>query len=180
MKHTFLFFILLVFTVSCQDLKKTEKPEDLIPEAKMVDVLTELSLLHAARNFNKQKLEETGIKPEEYIYKRFNIDSLQFERSNNYYSEQYSQYERIYDSVKVRLQVIKSRLDALREIEVKIEDSIKQARKDSIKAADSLRVNPQISDSLKLKKLRSIKKRKRDSLITPPVMLKGDSSRKRS
>ena len=90
--------------MSCQDVQKTEKPDDLIPEDKMIDVLTELSLVHAARNYNKFKLENTGINPDEYIYEKFDIDSLQFEKSNDYYSEQYTQYERIYDSVKVRLQ----------------------------------------------------------------------------
>jgi hypothetical protein len=148
----------------------------------MIDVLTELSLVHAARNYSKQKLEATGINPDQYILDKFNIDSLQFERSSDYYTEQYSQYERIYDSVKVRLQVIKSRLDSIREVEVKIEDSIKQARKDSIKAADSLKLKP---SKLKLDERDSIRTRKsdikklkqgKDNLILPPAAV----SRKRS
>ncbi|MDX1762511.1 MAG: DUF4296 domain-containing protein [Christiangramia sp.] len=168
--------ILLVFlSFSCQDLKKTEKPADLIPEAKMVDVLTEMSLLHAARNYNKQKLESTGIKPDEYIYDRFGIDSLQFERSSNYYAEQYNQYERIYDSVKSRVQRIKSKMDSLRDIEVKTEDSIKNAKKDSLrelngKDKDSLKVQDSLKiDSLKLKRLKDRKVRP-DSLIAPKVI----------
>ena len=140
-----------MFSVSCQDLKKTEKPEDLIPQDKMVDVLTEMSLMYAARNYNKQKLENTGIKPDKYIYEKFDIDSLQFERSNDYYSEQYAQYEQIYDSVKMRLQVLKTRLDSIREREVKIEDSIKLAQKDSIKALDSTEIDSTKVDSLELK-----------------------------
>ncbi|SDR79286.1 protein of unknown function [Christiangramia echinicola] len=174
-----LVFLLLIFvSFSCQDLKTTEKPEDLIPEEKMVDVLTEMALLHAARNYNKQKLEETGIKPDEYIYEKYDIDSLQFEKSNNYYAEQYSDYERIYDSVKVRLQIMKSRLDSLRDIEIKIEDSIKLSRKDSLKIkdsleVDSLKVDSLKIDSLKIKRLDKVRNR-RDSLIAPPVKLNRD------
>ena len=167
-RNSIIYVLLILISVSCQDLKKTEKPENLIPEAKMVEVLTELSLVNAARNYNKQKLESTGIKPEEYVYEKFNIDSLQFERSNDYYTEQYDQYERIYDSVKVRLQVIKARLDSIREVEVKIEDSIKLARKDSIKALDSSQVDSLKLDSLSLKRP-DRQKDDRDSLIAPPM-----------
>lgn len=156
----------MVFTVSCQDLKKTEKPDNLIPEEKMIDILTELSLLHAARNYNKFKLEETGIKPDKYIFEKFNIDSLQFEKSNNYYAEQYSQYERIYDSVKARIEVMKSRLDSLRAIDVKREDSIKQAEKDSLKALDSLEVN---KDSIRNE---VDKIEPEDSLVPPPALIR--------
>ena len=168
--------ILLIFSVSCQDLKKSDKPEDLIPESKMIDVLTELSLLHAARNYNKQMLEETGVDMDTYIYEKFDIDSLQFERSNNWYSEQYSQYESIYDSVKNRLQVMKNKLDSLREIEVRIQDSIKNSRKESVRLLDSLKMNPENNaekiDSIQ-KQMDLLNKRK-DSLITPPVFGEDD------
>lgn len=161
----------MLISGSCQDLEKTERPSDLIPESKMVDVLTELSLVYAARNYNKQKLEATGIKPDEYIFEKFDIDSLQFERSNDYYSEQYSQYERIYDSVKSRIQKMKNRLDSLRDIEVKREDSIKQAEKDSIQALDSLGRNPRKIDTTRMNKFKKIRKQRRDSLISPPVSI---------
>lgn len=146
----------------------------------MIDVLTELSLVYAARNYNKQKLEATGVKPDEYIYEKFDIDSLQFERSNDYYSEQYSQYERIYDSVKARIQKLKNQLDSLRDIEVKREDSIKKAEKDSIRELDSLRVDSiggktREIDSIKLKNFDKIKKERGDSLIASPTSVVSDS-----
>lgn len=166
--------LFLIFLVSCQDLKKTEKPKDLIGEAKMIDVLTELSLLQAARNFNKQKLEDTGINADTYIYEKFDIDSLQLQRSIGWYSEQYTQYERIYDSVKIRVQFMKNKLDSLREIELKIEDSIRQAKNDSLQALDSLNMDPKLRDSLKedLKKSRDfeeLRRKRMDSLIESPV-----------
>ncbi|MDX1543776.1 MAG: DUF4296 domain-containing protein [Christiangramia sp.] len=169
LKNIVSLLLLLVISVSCQNLNKTEKPDDLIPEDKMIEVLTELSLLHAARNYNKFKLEKTGIRPDEYIYKKFEIDSLQFERSNNYYAEQYTQYERIYDSVKARIQRMKSRLDSLREVEIKREDSLKMAEKDSLRSLDSLNVDV---DSLKTEIKDSIGTREEnDSLLPPPASI---------
>lgn len=164
----------LIFSVSCQDLKRSEKPDDLIPESKMIDVLTEISLLHAARNYNKQKLEATGLNPDTYIYEKFGIDSLQFERSSDWYSENYAQYEGIYDSVKARVQIMKIKLDSLRDIEVRMEDSIMQAEKDSIKLIDSLKQNPRLRDSIRLdsikrREMRKIEEQELDSLIPPAV-----------
>lgn len=162
--------------MSCQDVEKTERPDDLIPEDKMIDLLTELSLVNAARNFNKFKLEKTGIEPEKYIYEKFEVDSLQFERSNAWYSEQYTQYERIYDSVKARIQVMKTKLDSIMDRERRIEDSIKQAEKDSLR---------QVRDSLRdsgdtLRRFDTIKKRPKvlvkDSLLTSPPKVNSTSS----
>lgn len=184
MRYTVIFLLLAFLTISCQDLEKTEKPEDLISEAKMIDVLTEMALLHAARNYNKQKLENTGISPDAYVYDKYDIDSLQFERSNNYYTEQLSQYERIYDSVKLRLQVLKSRMDSLRDLEVKREDSIKKAQKDSLRMLDSLGVDTlKLRDSLKVDSLRNKRRDKKmgaDSLVLPPKALKNSSGKRRS
>ncbi|CAL65099.1 DUF4296 domain-containing protein [Christiangramia forsetii] len=173
-------FLTLILLGSCQDLKKSEKPKDLIPEAKMIDVLTEISLLHAARNYNKQKLENIGVDPDTYVYEKFDIDSMQFERSSNWYSEQYNQYEGIYDSVKARLQIMKTRLDSVRDIEIEIEDSIKQVKKDSIKALDSLKVDDSKKDfkvdSLKQEKFEESLKNRKDSLIAPPELTEDDSN----
>lgn len=132
----FSIILLLVFFGSCQNVERTKKPEDLIPEDRMVDVLTEISLVHGARSYNKQMLEQTGLKPEEYIWRRFNIDSAQFARSNDYYARNYQQYQRIYDRVKLRLENLKMTYDSLREEEERRRDSILKVRPD---AGDSLR-----------------------------------------
>ena len=158
---------------SCQDLDKTEKPDNLISEPKMIDILTELSLVQAAKNYNKFKLEQTGIEPDVYVFEKFKVDSVQFEKSSDYYSDQYVIYERMYDSVRARLQVMKSRLDSIRDIEIRIEDSIKKVKKDSLKLMDSLKLDPVKADSLRkdsirLKKLNDLKVLRKDSLVAPP------------
>lgn len=120
----FSIILLLVFFGSCQDVERTRKPENLIPEDRMVDVLTEISLVHGARSYNKQMLEQTGLKPEEYIWRKFDIDSAQFARSNDYYARNYQQYQQIYERVKLRLENLKITYDSLREEEERRRDSI--------------------------------------------------------
>jgi len=80
------------------------------------------------------------------------------------------------------LQIIKTRLDSLRDIEVRIEDSIKLAKKDSLKALDSLGVDSLKVDSLKGATSRTKKqdrlKDDRDSLIAPPVRIDSSAGRR--
>ena len=71
MKHSSLLSLLvLTLFVSCYDIEKPEKPKDLLSEDKMVDVLVEISIMSSAKGINKRILENNGIKPVEYIYKK--------------------------------------------------------------------------------------------------------------
>lgn len=153
-----------VLSFSCQNVEKVKKPDNLIPEDKMVDILTDLSLLHSARNYNKRTFERTGIDPDSFIYKKYKIDSIQFEQSNDYYSDNYVQYEDIYSKVKDKLQAMKVEYDSLREIEKDRKDSIanvKRRDRDSLmKNKDSLRKPP---------KPYRTRQPLKDSLIEPPV-----------
>ena len=153
LKKLLFLFLLAVTFVACQDIEKSEKPENLISEDKMVDVITEISLLQSARNFSKRIYENTGIKGREYIFEKYDIDSVQFKHSNDFYADNYEVYQRIYDSVKNRFEKMKVELDTLQMQERRIKDSIAQAKRDSIGTKDSLdpdmedRVD-EISDSL--------------------------------
>lgn len=144
------FFSILLFMVvllgSCQDIKKSPRPDNLIPEAKMVDVLTEAAILHGARSYNRNLLEEKGIMPREYLYEKYGIDSLQFVQSNAYYTQNYKKYHEIYTEVKERLIVLKEEYDSIRELEDRKVDSLRSLEeKDPRDSLDSRR------DSLQLK-----------------------------
>ena len=115
-----LFFLVLI---SCQDLGHMEKPENLIPKEKMVEVLTELSLLHGARSYNKNMLEDKGIAPYPYLMQKYGIDSTTLVQSNNYYSENYKEYGVIYEKVKQRLEILLKKYDSIKEIEERKRDS---------------------------------------------------------
>lgn len=152
-KKFLLLFILTATFVACQDIEKSERPENLIPEDKMIDVITEISLMQSARNFSKRIFENTGVKGKDYIFEKYEIDSVQFKHSNDYYADNYEVYQRIYDSVKNRFEKMKVELDTLQMQEQRIKDSIAQAKRDSIGTKDSLdpemekRVD-ELSDSL--------------------------------
>lgn len=120
----------LILMVSCQNVDRMKKPKNLIPQDKMVDVLVEVSLLQAARNYNKVMLEEKGINPERYIWDKYDIDSLQFATSSQYYAQNYRQYERIYDQAKEKLEGYRVHYDSLEQIARQERDSLRAIGKD--------------------------------------------------
>ena len=148
MKFIKVFLIICVFW-SCQDIKEIKKPDNLIPEDKMVEVLTELSLLNSAKNYNKRLLEESGVQPDEYLYSKYDIDSLKLAESTTYYAKKYDKFEGIYQKVKQNLETMKAKLEVIREEEQRIEDSIRALdTKDTINL-DSLQTpKPVLIDSL--------------------------------
>lgn len=149
--------IFLLFAVfACRDVDKIREPENLIPQNKMVEVLTDLSLLNSAKNYNRRQLENTGLRPMEYLYDRHGIDSVSLAQSTRYYANFPSELERIYARVKNNLENLKSTLELRREAEKKVQDSLLQAQKDSLgerpqdsilqinRFGDSIYVNPKI------------------------------------
>lgn len=161
--------LFLVLFVGCQDIKKSPKPDDLIPREKMVDVLTEISLLHGARSYNKNLLEEKGIDPNRYIYEKYHIDSLQLVKSNDYYAENYTIYQQIYSEVKERLESLKVEYDTLREREERRKDSLRELERDSL-SPDSLR-------GIRKDSLLILKNSKRKDKQLPLPMSRRDSIR---
>lgn len=124
-------FVLLTLFASCQDVEKMEKPKDLISSDKMVDVLVEVSLLQAARNYNKNMLEEKGVDPQNYIWDKYDIDSLQFAQSSQFYAENYRQYEQIYSRAKEQLEGYRVHYDSLEQIKREELDSLREKGDDT-------------------------------------------------
>lgn len=122
--------------VSCQDVKRPEMPENLIPEDKMVDVLTEAYLINAARSFDKRTILENKVKLDSFLYKRFDIDSLQFAESNAFYTSNLNTYNDLFVKVQERMTLLKTRVDSIQLVivteEKRVQDSIDKFKKDSL------------------------------------------------
>ena len=138
-----LIYIILIFC-SCDSLnEENAKPNNLIPEDKMIDILYDMSLISVSKGINKRILENNGMKPKKYILKKYNIDSLQFVVSNEYYSKDLEIYLSIYEEVLNKLQLN-------REI---IIDSIENYKKD--RAKRSQEINLESAKNNKLTKPKS-------------------------
>lgn len=122
--HLFLLSLGLFF-FSCQNIQYPERPKDLIPEDKMVEVLIDVHLFNAAKSVNRLPLQQTGMTPHQFIYEKHNIDSVQYEKSNAFYGANLNSYERIHNRVKDYFELQKTEIDTVIERERRKQDSIK-------------------------------------------------------
>jgi hypothetical protein len=80
-----------------------EKPKNLISKDKMINVLYDLSLLQAIKAQNiSGGINKIGI--DDYIYKKYKIDSIQLAQSNKYYASDMEEYKKIFAAVKTKLE----------------------------------------------------------------------------
>lgn len=94
--------LLVLALVACGE-KLVEKPENLIPEEKMVSVLYDMALLDAIKSSHPQVIARNNIYVMDFLYEKYGIDSLQFVNSDLYYASIPSKYQAIYKAVEERL-----------------------------------------------------------------------------
>jgi hypothetical protein len=124
-----------------------KKPDQLVSEEKMVEVLYDMAILSSAKGVNRKLLENKGVIPNDYVYKKHEIDSIQFAQSNAYYAHDIKKYQSIYSRVKLKLETDKSRFQIILDGEKSKRDSIAKGnrKRDSLRRLNNRRV----SDSLK-------------------------------
>ncbi len=140
-KHVVVLIAILVFS-GCQNIEYPEKPNNLIPEDKMVEILIDIQLFNTTKTYNRLPLQQGGLTPFEYIYERHEIDSIQFLESNNYYGANLDTYNKIHIRIREYFQHEKIKADTLAAIEKRTLDSIK-AVNDSITLSELKMKNPE-------------------------------------
>ena len=147
-----------LFFMSCENLE-VNKPANLISEDQMVEILYDVVLINSAKGINKQSLQNKIKNPQAYIYEKYNIDSLQFAKSNAYYTFKNEIYKSIYEKLDLKLTAQKTEYEALLKEKKPIKDSVKEQKKIKI---DPLKVERQIEFESKmrppLKKLDTLQK----------------------
>lgn len=115
----FLVLLFVLILCSCGE-KLIKEPDDLIPKDKMVDILSDLAILNAAKNANPKLLKEQDIEPTRFVFEKYKIDSLQFVTSDTYYASLPKEYEAMYVEIEELLNKMK---DSMTEAK-KIKDSL--------------------------------------------------------
>lgn len=89
---------LLISFTSCKN-KAVEKPDNLLSEDKMIDIIYDIAILQAAENYKPINLSDAGVKVNNYIYKKYNIDSTTYYQNHKYYASDVNNYKKIYKKV---------------------------------------------------------------------------------
>ena len=103
MRKLVAFFLLFAILISCQK-SAVPKPDNLIDEDVMVDIIYDISILEAMKSQKGDVLESNSINPNTYIFKKYKIDSLQFANSDKFYASEIKKYKEIFDKVNKRME----------------------------------------------------------------------------
>ena len=140
MKHL-IAFIIILFLFSCGE-KLLKAPEDLIPKDKMINILSDLAILNAAKNSNADILRDHNIEPTSFVFEKYEVDSLQFVTSDAYYASLPKEYEAMYIEIEAFLEKEKGRITEEKRISdsLLLESNLKNRplKKGKLKANDSL------------------------------------------
>ncbi|MFL1894716.1 DUF4296 domain-containing protein [Aquimarina sp. 2-A2] len=147
-------FILMI--IGCDSVEKVEKPEVLLEEDQMVEILTDIAFIKAAKSSHRSVLNEHNVDPEALIFNKYSIDSAVFAQNNAWYLSKIKVYKDIFTRVKANIDSAKSNYEILKKKEdsiQKITDSIQE-----IKQRDSL---DNRNDKLRGSELDRIQKREK-------------------
>jgi len=104
-----IYFIIFFIFWSCNEIKN-DQPENLMTEEQMVDFLFDINIINSSRAFrNRSERNYYNIK-DSFLFKKHNIDSTVFSKSNLYYSSNPKKYLSIYEKLEKKLKKIKDSL----------------------------------------------------------------------
>ena len=149
MRNSILFIFVLITLISCQDIEKPQKPDAFIPEEKMIDILYDISIIRSLKTYSINEMRMLDIKPESYIYDKYDIDSTQLAENISYYAIDFNKYAALWEKVRVRLaeehadvEERISKSDSIKMEEIKTNrDSIMKANRTTPEDARGLETN---------------------------------------
>lgn len=98
----------LVALASCTQGNVVEKPENLVDEDQMVNMLYDLSLMQASYSVGEvQNKRIDGLK---FLKEKYGVDSATFAGSNKYYASQPEKYQKIQKQVFEMMEAEKAKL----------------------------------------------------------------------
>ena len=128
MKKLYIIRSIILVVTSCQEIPEVQKPESFIEQPVMEEILYESILINAAQGYNIAKLKLIGLKPDTYVYDKFNIDSATYAQNIAYYTTDIDAYKAMNTKVLNRIKAQLAVDDSIETTERKLKDSLRTAR----------------------------------------------------
>ncbi|MEL1246741.1 DUF4296 domain-containing protein [Flavobacterium helocola] len=93
-----LFLFVSLFVLSCSK-NPVPKPDNLLDEEVMVNIIYDISILQATDGSMSYKLTDHNIKMDQYIFEKYKIDSITYRENQRYYAADARKYKKIYKKV---------------------------------------------------------------------------------
>lgn len=112
---------ILVVIAGCSDVKYLDKPDPFYGDEKMAEMLTDLYLMESSMSTNRKAFTDLSTVPKEFIYTKYDTDSISFQQNFYYYSDRVKKYQNVMLLVEERMKVIKDSIAARQEREARQE-----------------------------------------------------------
>ena len=124
----FFLSVFLILLISCDKNFKAPKPDFLLEEQVMEEILFDIGYLKAAKSKSFKVLNDNNVQADEYIYHKYKIDSTILRQNLNYYAtKSFKKAKQIEE--KIRLRFVNEKND----LEMRMADStITLKKKDSL------------------------------------------------
>lgn len=122
MKRFLFIFLSFIFVASCTSKTIYKKPDNLIEKNRMIDIWTDIYIARGAKSVKTIELRK-NINYLPLVFKKHNIDSVQFSQSNLYYTSKIDEYQKMFEEVNRRLEAKKKIYQPNSEIDSIIEQS---------------------------------------------------------
>lgn len=143
MNRFVLVLVSIILFISCGG-NEGVKPKHLLSEDEMANVIYDINIAQAIRAAKPQLLDDNDIKPKNYIYKKYKIDSLTFAQNNAWYSADMENYEkiqkRVSDRIKKERDALKPKKDSIKPKKLSVPGQ--RAKHDSLRKAALDRQQP--------------------------------------
>jgi Domain of unknown function (DUF4296) len=106
MKKIVLILVILVSLLSCNE-NPVAKPKKLLDEETMENILYDVAILQAMQTTAPQDFSALNTDVKQYIYNKYNIDSVIYNQNNKYYAGDVRAYKFLNKRVIERLQEAK-------------------------------------------------------------------------
>lgn len=117
MIRLFAYIFLFLLCFSCQEIDKTEKPKQVIPEETMVKILADLAVYGAAKSQDRRLIESKNVDVVQFIQKKYQIDTTLLRENISYYVADVDRYKNMQEQVRKILQEKKKEVDAINKAE---------------------------------------------------------------
>ena len=107
-----LYILIVIVLASCSE-KPVPKPDNLLSKEVMEEIVYDLAVLQAAESHRPQVLTDNNIEVKQFIYKKYNIDSLTYFQNYKYYASDIKAFKKIYKHVNERIENQKNEIDTL-------------------------------------------------------------------
>lgn len=97
------FFLLVVFIFSCNN-HEINKPENLLDESTMLDLMYDMAIIQAIKSTGEYTLIDNKIEVTKLLNEKYKIDEKTWLENNEYYASDIKKYKLMIEEVLARLE----------------------------------------------------------------------------